>query len=282
MSNPELSAEISEPFFLVQGTQIDRWGRYLEIDITSPSSSSSTDTAVAAAISNLESVKAESITSRKRSAEKNIDECRLFGNLLYELYSGTPPINTDGNGEQYQPTTKKSTVRYDKRKGKSYSTLQVTSNKLLQELGYPSSISILVQHLMDGHEYYPSLDAAINDFHLLVNDPECFLFDQEEITGTHQGGLQERPRSGSISSGNMPLQIKEGRLYGREKEVTLITDSFCRVSEGEFVFFIGGYSGSGKSMYHFFISSKYIFIRESQLPCIKVECSSHLIPLFSF
>ena len=73
MSNPELSAEISEPFFLVQGTQIDRWGRYLEIDI---SSSSSSPTA-AAAIGNLDykSVSSES-TNRKRSAENNTDECR--------------------------------------------------------------------------------------------------------------------------------------------------------------------------------------------------------------
>jgi len=47
----------------------------------------------------------------------------------------------------------------------------------------------------------------------------------------------------------VPLHIKEGKLYGREREISLITDTFCRVSEGNNeAFFIGGYSGSGKSM----------------------------------
>ena len=49
-----------------------------------------------------------------------------------------------------EPSRKKSTVRYDKRKGKSYSTLQQTSNTPLQELGFSPSISTLVQNLMDG------------------------------------------------------------------------------------------------------------------------------------
>ena len=42
----------------------------------------------------------------------------------------------------------------------------------------------------------------------------------------------------------MQLQIKKGKLYGREKEVSLITDAFCRVSSGKNeAIFIGGYSG---------------------------------------
>ena len=66
------------------------------------------------------------------------------------------------------------------------------------------------------------LDDVIADLHLALNDPEVFLFDLE----------------GTIS------QIRRGKLYGREKEVQLITDSFCRVSQGKNeAFFIGGYSG---------------------------------------
>ncbi|KAL7427131.1 hypothetical protein ACHAXM_000715, partial [Skeletonema potamos] len=39
------------------------------------------------------------------------------------------------------------------------------------------------------------------------------------------------------------------KLYGRDKEGTLITDTFCRVTRGKSeAFFIGGFSGSGKSM----------------------------------
>ena len=54
---------------------------------------------------------------------------------------------------------------------------------------------------------------------------------------------------GSDSSNMVQLHIKEGKLYGREKEISLITDTFCRVSEGNNeAFFIEGYSGSGKSM----------------------------------
>ncbi|KAL7538257.1 hypothetical protein ACHAXR_008411, partial [Thalassiosira sp. AJA248-18] len=133
-----------------------------------------------------------------------------------------------------EPERKRSTVRYDKRKGKSYSTCQSKPYAPLQELGFPSSLSMLVQNLIDAHDAYSSLDAAKNDIHILVSDPECFLFDLEDL-----------PSKG----GSMQLMIKKGKLYGRGKEVSLITDAFCRVSSGKNeAFFIGGYSGSGKTM----------------------------------
>jgi predicted ATPase len=47
----------------------------------------------------------------------------------------------------------------------------------------------------------------------------------------------------------MELLYRRGKLYGRDKEETLITDAFCRVLRGKSeAFFIGGFSGSGKSM----------------------------------
>ena len=44
--------------------------------------------------------------------------------------------------------------------------------------------------------------------------------------------------------GTIQPKFREGKVYGRDNEVSLITDAFCRVSAGENeAFFIGGYSG---------------------------------------
>ena len=218
-----LSAEISEPHFI---ESVDRWGRYLEVEITPTPQSTSTATTNCSDSSHLQltSLKRRS-SSTSSSSSNDIKEC---GMLLYELFSGKSPTCSNqpyGNTKQSEggePARKKSTVRYDKRKGKSYSTLQTKSYTPLLELGLPPSISILVSNLIDVQEEYICLDDVIADLHLAINDPEVFLFDLE----------------GTIS------QIRRGKLYGREKEVQLITDSFCRVSQGKNeAFFIGGYSG---------------------------------------
>ena len=243
-------AEISEPSFLAN-IEDDKWGRYLEVEITPPLTNNNHHTT---SYNN-------NMNTRKRPGESSSNECHLFGILLYELYSGVSPNNnsTDGSSSGglggVEPARKKSIVRYDKRKGKSYSTLQQTPNTPLQELGYPPSISMLAQNLIDGHESYTTLEEVSSDIHLLLSDPECFLFDPEERQQQQQ---QRQLMSVSSDSGSsvgselsnmVQLQIKEGKLYGREKEISLITDTFCRVSEGNNeAFFIGGYSGSGKSM----------------------------------
>ena len=219
-----LSAEISEPYFISNSvSSVDRWGRYLEVEIT-PSPQPSTNKSSDNSHLQLTTLKRRS-SSTSSGSSSDIREC---GMLLYELFSGKSPMcsdQTNGNtiqSEGGEPTRKKSTVRYDKRKGKSYSTLQTKSYTPLLELGFPPSISILVSNLIDGQEEYLCLDDVIADLHLALNDPETFLFDLE----------------GTIS------QIRRGKLYGREKEVQLITDSFCRVSQGKNeAFFIGGYSG---------------------------------------
>jgi predicted ATPase len=99
----------------------------------------------------------------------------------------------------------------------------------------------VVQNLLDCVEEnrpdnaYDSLDAAIKDLHLLLLDPSRFLFNHEDIL-ENNGSAQQQ------------LLFREDTLYGREKEVSLITDAFCRVSSGKSeAFFIGGFSGSGKS-----------------------------------
>lgn len=80
---------------------------------------------------------------------------------------------------------------------------------------------------------YDSMGAVIEDLHLLTFDPSRFLFDNEPTS----------------DNGCMQLSIRDRKLYGRENEVSLITDAFCRVSGGKSeAFFLGGFSGSGKSM----------------------------------
>ena len=110
------------------------------------------------------------------------------------------------------------------------------------EEGFPSSLCLLIQNLIDckGDENnspenaYDSVESVIKDLHLLLLDPERFLFDNEP---TH------RDNNGRI----MP-SFREHTLYGRENEVLTITEAFCRVSGGDCEsLFIGGFSGSGKS-----------------------------------
>ena len=152
MVSPCLSVKIIEPSFLANiidgGNDEVSLGRFLEADIH-PS---------------------KNIAATAAEDSDGGNDCRLFGILLYELFSGIypfPPNSRDaieGNGSSpqvdasYEPAKKKSTVRYDKRKGKSYSTLQTKPYTPLQELGFPSSVCMLVQDLMDCHGAYSSLN----------------------------------------------------------------------------------------------------------------------------
>jgi len=100
---------------------------------------------------------------------------------------------------------------------------------------------LLVQNLLESEEpnraddAYDSLDTVSKDLHLLLLDPCRFLFKTSE----------QAPENKSIQL----LSPREHKLYGRENEVSLITDAFCRVSSGKSeALLIGGFSGSGKSV----------------------------------
>ena len=108
----------------------------------------------------------------------------------------------------------------------------------LKDLGFPSSLSLLVKNMLESgwgqilrpDDSMTSLKDAIDDLYLLLNDPDRFLFDSV----AEQGGS---------------LNIRPGKLYGREKETALITDAFYRVStsgESE-ILLVDGFSGCGKS-----------------------------------
>ena len=98
---------------------------------------------------------------------------------------------------------------------------------------------MVIQDLLDcgkvdqPDDAYDSLDEVIKDLHLLLLDPSRFLFNQELLYD---------------DDGRKKLLFREHKLYGRENEVSLIMDAFCRVSRGKREsLFIGGFSGSGKS-----------------------------------
>jgi hypothetical protein len=108
------------------------------------------------------------------------------------------------------------------------------------EEGYPSSLSLLIQNLIDcdgdgtrPENAYNSVESVTKDLHLLLLDPERFLFNEP----THRD-----------TNGRIMPSFREHTLYGRDNEVFTITEAFCRVSGGDCEsLFIGGFSGSGKS-----------------------------------
>eukprot|EP00984_Skeletonema_dohrnii_P016979 scaffold7649_cov133-Skeletonema_dohrnii-CCMP3373.AAC.2 len=187
--------------------------------------------------------------------------CQLFARLLYELFSHQPfpdeDVCTRMNGDNCsrEPAHKKTKVDHlssrkelmlSRARGdfdnkadstQTDSTFQVFARKM-QELGIPVSICLMTQNLLESGlngdkagDAYNSLRVLREDLHLLLLDPERFLFDKE--VGEHA---------------NADLLYRKEKLYGRDREESLITDAFCRVSRGKSeAILIGGFSGSGKS-----------------------------------
>lgn len=75
------------------------------------------------------------------------------------------------------------------------------------------------------------------------------MFDPVETTTTATTTASITAQQQQQQPQQQLFNYKKGELYGRDKEETLITDTFCRVTRGKSeAFFIGGFSGSGKSM----------------------------------
>eukprot|EP00970_Alexandrium_tamarense_P019425 scaffold14018_cov200-Alexandrium_tamarense.AAC.1 len=203
--------------------------------------------------------------------------CHLFGVLLHKLFAGYSEIALEENvvggdsGEdrndfinQPPPNKRKSTIESIGRKGESTFPRATSISELtngnsddtgndglmesfrslamrpLTDFGCPSTVSQLIQDLIDcgwgvfrPDDAYSSLDVVIRDLELLLRYPERFLFE------AHKSSTQS----------GRPIAVLKDKLYGREAEAAHLTEAFCRVrNSGESeAFFVGGFSGSGKT-----------------------------------
>ncbi|KAL3806506.1 hypothetical protein ACHAXA_006682 [Cyclostephanos tholiformis] len=224
MLSPRLSVNIVEPAFLQEendGDQYDELGRYLEVEF--PTLPETDGDAVFVG-----------------QSEENV-RCHSFGVLLYELFLNSAPISAgeepdDGVVSESASKNADASLEWT---GKMIQLVDLRGCSNLSGGELPSSLLLVIQSLLDCGEddrtdhAYDSLDAVISDLHLLLLDPSRFLFHHEPVYD---------------DNGRMKLSFREHQLYGREHEVSLITEAFCRVSGGKSEsLFIGGFSGSGKS-----------------------------------
>jgi len=258
-----LSLMIEEPSYLsalLEGEDSDGRivGRCLEVEMTSaehlmmPAEAETT-------LDNVWSDYLAGMNVLAAEAEES-NRCHLIARLLYELFTHelfpTDALAVDAASTIKEPAQKRAKPSHDvssrenlmlpRAKGdfdRAEIPFQIPCIVGMQKLGIPASICLMTQNLLECalrgnggqllHNAYESLGVLGEDLHLLLLDPDRFLFDCQNH---------------SIDKG-MQLLYREGKLYGRDKEETLITDAFCRVSRGKSeAFFIGGFSGSGKSM----------------------------------
>eukprot|EP00984_Skeletonema_dohrnii_P017813 scaffold8185_cov124-Skeletonema_dohrnii-CCMP3373.AAC.3 len=192
-------------------------------------------------------------------SEQENNRCHLFARLLYELFSCEPfpddALAVIADATPSKEAAQKRAKSHDMSSRKNLMLIrargdfdraeipfQIRCIVRMQKLGIPASICLMTQNLLESalredggqlHDAFESLGAVGEDLHLLLLDPDRFLFDDES----------------HIIENDVQLLYRKDKLYGRDKEETLITDAFCRVSRGKSeAFFIGGFSGSGKSM----------------------------------
>ena len=256
MISSGLSLTIEEPSYLRDSIEEEedcdgQMGRCLEVELASDSKTCE----AAAALKNVEQSAGFVLAAVEEEEEgKESNRCHLFARLLYELFTHEPFPTEDDAVSTKEPAQKRAKPSHDVSSRKN---LMLTRAKgdfdraglpfqmqcivHMQNLGIPASICLMTQNLLECglsgaggqlHNAYESFGVVCEDLHLLLLDPDRFLFDNPN---------QE--------SNDMQLLYRTGKLYGRDKEETLITDAFCRVSRGKSeAFFIGGFSGSGKSM----------------------------------
>lgn len=183
--------------------------------------------------------------SSSSASFEQIDEriiCHTFGVLLYQLYSNLDPIPKESQlgGNPTQKSGEQLGDDCDEAKEPAKKKATVTTYSVLQDISIPQSIIMLVQNLVENKCDKPlnpqnicsSMKEACDDLRLLLHEPSRFLFKRKQLE----------------CGGSAQLQFRQNRLYGREKEVSLLSDAFNRVSAvGNEAFFIGGFSGSGKT-----------------------------------
>eukprot|EP00986_Skeletonema_menzelii_P010545 scaffold5163_cov140-Skeletonema_menzelii.AAC.1 len=158
--------------------------------------------------------------------------CHLFGILLFQIYSNLDPfLENKLEGDETNSSDHSKNEITNRGLQLTYSTLR--------ELGSPSNICTVIQNLIEckcgklprPRNTYSSLKEGSDDLHLLLLHPNRLLF-----------------TSNAIEDRQLKLRMQKKKLYGRDHEVSLISDAFSRVCAGESVaLFVGGFSGSGKT-----------------------------------
>ena len=249
MLSSGLSLSIEEPAYLsylfeeddVGGRQDKQLGKYLEVELTSKGGNE--EITEANTITDLLAAEAEGVCDNSITAVEEEEKsrrlcCYLIAKVLYELFTGEafPEHDMKDEGDNKRSHKRVKTDLND-----------LTNIERAQRLGVPVSICRMMQNLLESGltplasdggsdspsgDAYKTLKAVGEDLHLLLFDPDRFLFDRDsDVTDC------------------MPFLYKKDKLYGRDTEENLITDTFCRVTRGKSeAFFIGGFSGSGKSM----------------------------------
>eukprot|EP00984_Skeletonema_dohrnii_P024549 scaffold13678_cov106-Skeletonema_dohrnii-CCMP3373.AAC.4 len=254
MISSGLSLAIEEPSYLcglLEGEEDcdGQMGRYLEVELktSAPQAQDISSSQQAAALNHVE---------HQAGMNGESNRCHSFARLLYELFTHEPfpddahALAVDADAAPTptikEPDQKRARKSHDvssrkklmltRAKGdfdRAEIPFQIPCIIRMQKLGIPASICLMTQNLLecalrgDGkkgdklHNAYESLAVVGEDLHLLLLDPDRFLFDNQNQS--IENGLQ--------------LLYRSDKLYGRDKEETLITDAFCRVSRG-----------SGKSM----------------------------------
>ena len=251
MLSSGLSLSIEEPAYLSffdddeGGREDKQLGKYLEVELTSNGGGVGNKDEITQVNGDGDPLESASegesdhhnVTASEEEEKSRRLCCYLITKVLYELFTG----EAFSENNKYEGDTGRS----HKRVKTDLSDLN-TMERIQSSFGVPVSICRMMQNLLDSaltpgpnddvdsptDDAYKTLKEVGEDLHLLLFDPDRFLFDRDaDVTDC------------------MSLLYKKDKLYGRDKEENLITDTFCRVTRGKSeAFFIGGFSGSGKSM----------------------------------
>ena len=180
------------------------------------------------------------------TGESHRGEFVVLGRHLYQHFSA---FLSDDNGPPSAPapsfhSTVAGTDAVHRTKRGRINSVDGQNITPLSEFGIPYSISNLVQQLCysgdspDNHgqldwqqnQYYGSIKDVLNELQLMIQEPERYLFGEDH------------PQSGT-------LNLMEGRLYGREREISELCEAFqdLTTNDSRSILCITGNSGTGKS-----------------------------------
>jgi len=238
------------------------------------------DTPISAACrdQSLYSIEIAGFGSQSQSASANFaNEARadLFnvGAVLYEVFSGVPPFQDQAidSTESSIAVSSKKKKKKKKRGGMRTGAGTKRSCIPLRELGLPVAVDVLVSQMMgqDEGSHYNSAADVLEVIRYMVHDPVSFLFDIDSAGG----------HAGIHVPDSHKLAIPKDKLYGRDKDISLLGEVFnrsIRLGGAAECVSVAGYSGTGKTslvlqlrqplieLGGYFISGKFDTLRQAR------------------